>query len=123
MPETADHYAETTEETDSQTLAIRQLNDQLRRTFAGGRVVMTSGLLALGDETVYQVLQAVQAFEDFNEGNDPYRTHDFGAVQIDDHNLMWKIDAYDENLEYGSPDPADPSVTTRVLTIFLASEY
>jgi len=32
-------------------------------------------------------------------------------------------DAYDQNFEYGSPNPADPTVTNRVLTILLASEY
>ena len=37
--------------------------------------------------------------------------------------LFWKIDAYDRALEWGSPDPADPRVSRRVLTIMLASEY
>ena len=37
--------------------------------------------------------------------------------------VFWKIDAYDRTLEFGSDDPADPSVTRRVLTIMLASEY
>lgn len=123
MPETSDHYAETAEAVDRQTLTIRQLNDQLRRTFAGGRVVITQGIQALGDQAAYRVLQAVREFEAFTEGNDPYHTHEFGAFEVEGQHCMFKIDAYDENLEYGSPDPADPSVTTRVLTIFLASEY
>jgi hypothetical protein len=36
---------------------------------------------------------------------------------------MFKIDYYDQNMEYGSPDPADPRLTRRVLTIMLASDY
>lgn len=55
--------------------------------------------------------------------NDPYGTHEFGMSDVDGERLMFKIDAFDHNLEYGSPDPADPSVTTRVLTVLLASEY
>ena len=36
---------------------------------------------------------------------------------------FFKIDYYDKNTEFGSPDPADPAVTTRVLTIMRADEY
>jgi len=34
-----------------------------------------------------------------------------------------QIDSYDRNLAYHSPDPSDPKVTERVLTVMLASEY
>jgi hypothetical protein len=30
---------------------------------------------------------------------------------------------FDRNLKYHSPDPTDPAVTTRVITVMLADEY
>jgi Protein of unknown function (DUF3768) len=55
--------------------------------------------------------------------NDPYGEHDFGNFTLAGRKFFWKIDAYDANMEFGSEDPADPSQTTRVLTIMLAEEY
>ena len=102
---------------------IRHLNDQLRRTLAGGVLVMTAGVIALGEARQLTVLKAVAAFDTFDEGNDPYGEHDFGALELEGERLFWKIDYFDRNLSSRSPDPADPSVTTRVLTIMLAEEY
>jgi hypothetical protein len=34
-----------------------------------------------------------------------------------------KIDYYDAAMEFGSEDPADASVTTRVMTILLPEDY
>lgn len=36
--------------------------------------------------------------------------------------VFWRIDAYDRNLRFYSEDPADPTVTRRVLTIMLTSD-
>jgi hypothetical protein len=37
--------------------------------------------------------------------------------------IFFKIDYYDRTLTAHSPDPADPAVTRRVITVMLASEY
>lgn len=102
---------------------IRVFNDTFRRSFIGGRVILTEGILALDARTRESIITQVRAFETFNEDNDPYGEHDFGSFKIDGHTINWKIDYYDRELSMGSPNPADPKVTTRVLTIMLAEEW
>jgi hypothetical protein len=102
---------------------IRALNDTFRSTFVGGRVVMTQGVDALPVETKARVLLAVQSFSDFTKDNDPHDQHDFGSFEIEGKTYFFKLDYYALDLDGGSEDPADPSVTTRVLTIMRADEY
>lgn len=102
---------------------IRLLNDQLRQTFIGGRVVMTSGVAALAAAVQRALFAAIQTFDAFSEDNDPWNEHDMAGVTVCGHRFFWKIDYYDQMLLYGSEDPADPAVTTRVLTIMLVEEY
>jgi len=102
---------------------IRDLNDAFRRTFSGGRVMMTCGVDALPDMVKAKVLQLVATFDQFTEDNDPHGEHDFGSFELVDWKFFWKIDYYDQRCELGSEDPSDPKRTTRVLTLMLASEY
>ena len=103
---------------------IRELNDALRRgDIADGQVLITEGVNARGLEFVLKTVDAVKRFDAFTPDNDPYGERDFGAVEIEDEKIFWKIDYLDRSLRYGSPDPADPEVTHRVLTIMLAEEY
>ena len=102
---------------------IAALNDALRRHRTGGRLFLTSGVARLGDEAVTMVLATVAAFTAFTDDNDPHGEHDFGEFEHDGVRLFWKIDYYDTGLRCGSPDPANPAVTTRVLTFMLANEY
>ena len=108
---------------DSKTARIRALNDQLRQNLADGIAVMTPGVAALGAEAVKRIVKTIAVFDDFCHANDPYEEHDFGSFETDGHTIMFKIDYFDESLTYHSPDPADPSVTKRVITIMLAEEY
>lgn len=70
-----------------------------------------------------EVASKVMSFDQFDSGNDPHGEHDFGAFDQDGQRIFWKIDYYGNDMESGSPDPADASVTKRVLTIMLAAEY
>ncbi len=102
---------------------IRDLNDQLRRSLSGGMLVMTRGIIALGAKRQMAILSAIAAFDGFSPEDDPYGEHDFGALTIEDTRIFFKIHYRDRALTGHSPDPADPTVTARVLTVMLAEEY
>ncbi len=70
---------------------ICALNDQLRRLHTGGRIFITQGIIALGADMVRAALRATQEFDQFDERNDPYGEHDFGAVTVGKHRVFWKI--------------------------------
>lgn len=109
--------------TSDRTERIRRLNDTLRRSFITGKVMITSGVEAFGPDLVAEITARVRGYDDFTPDNDPYGEHDFGSFEIAGIRVFWKIDYYDKTLEFGSPDPADPRVTTRVLTIMRAEEW
>lgn len=107
-----------------QAASIADLNDLLRSTFLTGKVVLTEGVRALRDDLRESVITYVRTFDVFTPDNDPHGEHDFGSFVAEEvGNVFWKIDYYDADYQFLSPDPADPKVTRRVLTIMLAEEY
>ncbi|UTP39781.1 DUF3768 domain-containing protein [Phenylobacterium sp. LH3H17] len=116
-----------TDQPSSDTQRIRALNDQVRSAgptqSAQARWLITAGVRALGDAATTAAVQAVRRFETFDANNDPHGEHDFGAFTIVGEQLFWKIDYYDHDLSAGSPDAADETLTCRVVTLLLASEY
>lgn len=102
---------------------IAELNDELRKSFSGGTVYITSGVQDLGPELIDKIIDAVKEFDAFTPGNDPYHEHDFGSLTIEGHTFFWKIDYYDRSLKFASEDPSDPKTTKRILMIMLADEY
>jgi hypothetical protein len=108
---------------DTRTERIRALNDELRQYLLGGLAVITPGVAALGQQAVERIVKTIAVYDDFCHANDPHEEHDFGSFEADGQKIFFKIDYYEKSLTYHSPDPSDPSVTERVITIMLADEY
>lgn len=102
---------------------IRELNDQARQSFKGCRVVITRGIAELEEHVISAIVAQVRSYDQFTPDNDPYGEHDFGSFHHGAVHVFWKWDYYDLDFAMLSPDPSDPSVTARVLTIMLADEY
>lgn len=109
---------------------IARLNDRCRQGLdPNARIVVTRNCLArlAGDggvvrEVVAQaeLMAAVRRYS-FQPGDGPER--DFGAFDLQGQRILFKIDCYDLDFEFGSEDPADASITRRVITIMLAEDY
>ena len=111
---------------------IAQQNDRFRTTWGAdftvpGQFVLTRSVADLSPAAIAIIMLRVQNFSEFTEDNDPYGDHSFGAFEFEiadnSYHIFWKIDLYDQDYSMGSGDPADVSVTRRVLTILHASEY
>lgn len=104
--------------------SVAKLNDLLRTTFLTGAVVLTEGIRNLEPAQRKAAITSVRTFDTFGENNDPYGERDFGSFKQNGvGTIFWKIDYYGEDYQSRSPNPADPKVTRRVLTIMLATEY
>lgn len=84
---------------------------------------MTAGIQELSAVEQAAVFQKIRLFSAFTKANDPHEEHDFGTVEHNGETIYFKIDYFDKNLEYHSENPADPTRTTRVMTVMLACEY
>lgn len=107
---------------DARMQKIAELNDAFRAGRASGKIFMTIGVLNLVRDRIGELLLAIRSSDDFNHDNDPWGERDIGAVKWDDGHVFWKIEYFDKEMRFGSEDPADETVTTRAMTILLASE-
>ena len=102
---------------------IARLNDELRKNGNGGQILITRGVQALAGFDADKLRTALTAFDEFDPFNDPHGERDFGSLDVFGGELLFKVDYYAPDLVFGSNDPADPTVTHRVLTVLLAEEY
>lgn len=103
---------------------IATLNDNFRKSFIGGQVLLTAGIAAMSSEDKANIVSLVQNFDNFTPDNDPYGEHDFFSIDYKCNKIFAKIDYYDRfNTHFASENPANPDITNRVLTILLSCEY
>ena len=102
---------------------VKTLNDNLRKFFSGGKVLLSQGISFKPTNEKAEILDKVRNFNNFTKDNDPYNEHDFGSFDYKGETIYFKIDYYDRNYQYISPNPADEKVTNRVMTVMLACEY
>lgn len=111
---------------------IAAQNDAFRHSILGntlvtdapqGQFVMTRGVAGLGPDARLELIRRVAAFDTFNSDSDPQGWHEMGVIEFEDTTVWFKLDLYDVDYQYGSPEPSDPEQTRRVLTLLLPSEY
>ena len=98
-------------------------NDNFRKHLSQGTLVLTQGIRSNTPEDLKEIITKVRTFDNFDENNDPYNEHDFGAFDYKGKRIFWKIDYYDREFLYLSPDVSNPRLTNKVLTIMYAEEY
>jgi len=107
---------------------IARLNDRCRlgldRT---GRVVITRTCLGTfsdgkGPSQIVAQAEILAAIRRHRFPNDDTSPRDRGHVEYRGTKVYFAIDAYDLDLVYGSEDPADASVTRRVMTIMVRED-
>jgi hypothetical protein len=98
----------------------RELNDALRQSFTGGRVLISPGIHSLSSEDHVKVLQRVRDFSAFNDETVPH--HDFGSFELAGVVYCFELERA-PRARNDSNEPDYVGKPTRGLTIMRADEY
>ena len=108
--------------------SIARLNDRCRQGLdRTARIMVTRtclGTFASGNGAMEIVVQArlYAAIRHYVFADADAAERDRGNYEIEGTTVYFKIDYYDAAFEYGSEDPADASLTRRVLTIMVRED-
>lgn len=83
---------------------IAQLNDKLRKTGKGGSVLITTNLTRVTGLDASVLTKPLAEYAGFDASNDPHGERDFGDLTLWGYDLIWKIDYYDSDLQFGSDE-------------------
>jgi methyltransferase (TIGR00027 family) len=104
----------------AQTGTARHLNDRLRQTFTGGRVVLSPCVLSLPPESVSELLDRVRTFTAFEPENE--ESHEFGQFRLNGAAYCFELECASRARD-GFHETADAGKPTRVITIMRVDEY
>jgi methyltransferase (TIGR00027 family) len=99
-------------------VAVRRLNDRLRQTFTGGRMVVSPGVLGLPAEARSSVLDRVRTFDAFEPENQELR--DFGKFRFGGVSYCFELE---RSRLADDRDFGDGRVSSRVMTVMRYDEY
>jgi len=108
---------------DPRLVRIAALNDRIRKTNEGGITFLSRDVALMAGAKTVDLLKQVADYDRFTKANDPQGERNRGAVLLFGKEVLWEIGYYDEQAVGPSKDPANADVTTRIMTIMLASEY
>ena len=97
---------------------IIELNDQLRTTFKGGRVLMTTGVYELDARLRGRAIYVMSKYNKFPDDSE----RDWGVFIFAGFSFVWRIEYRAKDGTGISPDPADPEKTFRVLTLYTTND-
>ena len=118
----------TADNTPSRTARIARLNDDARLGLdRRARILFTSNCLETFRPTpeihlAFVQAELLKAFRHCEFAADSPE-HDFASILHRERKVWMKIDYYDLTCDYGSEDPANAAITTRVITILLPEDY
>ena len=93
---------------------IAKLNDEFRANPSLGTLILTEGIRSNTHDDIATIINKVRNFNDFDENNNPYGEKDFGAFDFKGKKIFWKIDYYDKEFLFLSPDACKPRLTSKL---------
>ena len=114
-------------ETATRSETIGRLNDRCRQGLdRTARITVTRACLAAlsTDSLASQAFAQARLLRELRRCQfaDGDALRERGEFTVDDTRVYFTIDYYDHALEWGSDDPADASITRRVLTLMLRED-
>ena len=97
---------------------IIELNDQFRATFKGGRVQMSRSVYELEPRLRARALWVLSKYKKFADDSE----HDWGTFIFGGYAFEWRIEYRAITGVGPSPDPANPDLTFRVLTLEVVAD-
>ena len=97
---------------------VIELNDQLRTTFKGGRVQISRSVYELDPKLRGRALWVLSKYKKFHAESE----HDWGTFTFGGYAFEWRIEYRSATGVGASPDPVDPDLTFRVLTLEVVAD-
>ena len=99
---------------------IKALNDAFRKDPEPSNVFISLEVVRLGEKKVEELLAKLKTYSAFTAKTDHDGDYSTGVIQLGPHKIDWGIFYMDLDEEEDSPDPSNPSVTTRILNLDFA---